>query len=700
MGLNYFLDAGQRVFWVYIVSSGILAFLYIAIFPNHKKLLFSKKIWFSQSAKIDYQYFFLSILIKYFLIGPLLISAASVALFLIPLFHKYIGYVEPISLNNKTIMIFYTLALVIVGDFTRYWVHRFMHKIPFLWQFHKVHHSAEQLNPFTFYRVHPVENFLFGLRYAFSAGTVTAVFLYLFGAKTLSMNILGINIINFFFSLIAVNLRHSHIPFRFGFFENIFISPYMHQVHHDKNLMNKNYGGIFSFWDRLFGSYYAKKYRNLSFGIKGQTQNENLNVWDMLTIPFQNNFTSSAKKEQAMKRKISSKTKVLAKGLSLSLFIVASAGCGSDKSDAKILTKAHLGERLFHDKNLSKNRTQSCATCHNPNHAFVDNRANGINSMVSLGDNGTSLGDRNTPTAAYASFAPKFFFSTTENQYKGGQFLDGRAAGLAEQAKGPPLNPAEMNMPDKKSVVDRIKENLNYRYDFKALFGDNIFDNHDNAYDAMAQAIAAFEKTDTFSPFDSKYDRYLDCKESGKSTNQCLTEGNWSNEEELGMGLFFSQANTNCRQCHLLRTDIAVKMETFTNYEYHNIGVPANPAVKNHMGATFVDEGLYRNPTVNDTSQKGKFKVTTLRNVAVTGPYMHNGVFKELKTVILFYDKFVDTSNTINPETNAPWRAAEVSANISTSELTAMPDLNDTKINALVAFLKTLTDKKYEHLLE
>jgi cytochrome c peroxidase len=143
------------------------------------------------------------------------------------------------------------------------------------------------------------------------------------------------------------------------------------------------------------------------------------------------------------------------------------------------------------------------------------------------------------------------------------------------------------------------------------------------------------------------------------------------------------------------------RRRNFSNYEYHNLGVPINQAVRkaNGKGADFIDHGLLDNPKITDKSQDGKFKVPTLRNVAITGDYMHNGVFKELKTVILFYDKFNNPKH--NPETGKPWAKPEVDNNIAlkTKEFKA-PALTDKKVDALVAFLKTLTDKRYEHFLD
>lgn len=354
-------------------------------------------------------------------------------------------------------------------------------------------------------------------------------------------------------------------------------------------------------------------------------------------------------------------------------------------------TPETLGEALFNDVNLSKNRTEACASCHSPDHAFIDPREAKAGRAVSIGDDGHSLGDRNAPTAAYARFSPAFGPSQKPGIYQGGQFLDGRAADLEEQAGGPPLNPLEMGMGSKSEVVARLKENPAYVAAMERLYGKGVFKKDAAAYGAMEKAIAAFERTPAFAPFDSKYDRYL----KGEAT---LTD-----QEELGRVLFFSRQFTNCSLCHKLNVQGGTEGETFTNYEFHNIGVPANPdlARAGAVEAGHVDLGLARNPHVQDKAQAGKFKVPTLRNVAVTGPYMHNGVFKDLRTVILFYNTYNTKNPTrkINPETGEPFAAPEVAENISQEDLEVGPALDNRRIDALVAFLETLTDKRYEPLL-
>jgi len=345
-----------------------------------------------------------------------------------------------------------------------------------------------------------------------------------------------------------------------------------------------------------------------------------------------------------------------------------------------------LGEALFFDTNLSMNRTQSCASCHEPERAFTDPRG-----AASLGDDGESWGDRNAPTVTYAALTPGFH-RNSDGAWIGGQFWDGRASELEDQAGGPPLNPVEMGMPDEAAVVARLKENAEYIAAFDTLFEPGILEDDTTGYRAMTEAIAAFERRPEISPFDSKYDRFL------------RGEVELTRQEELGRLLFFSQQFTNCNQCHQLSRSAIDPTETFTNYEYHNIGTPENIELREYNVAAIGDQdaGLLLNPEVNDTAEAGKFRVPTLRNIAVTGPYMHNGVFEDLRTVVLFYNKYNSRSEArqINPETGEPFGPPEVDGTLSMSELTHGPALEDKRIDALVAFMKTLTDARYEHLLE
>ena len=437
-------------------------------------------------------------------------------------------------------------------------------------------------------------------------------------------------------------------------------------------------------------------------------------------------------------------------GLLLSALAAALAACGGDSSSSKseekiievvpeackgfvgsdaeaivaIAMKSALGKKLFHDKNLSLDGNQSCASCHNPEKGFIDDRPNlssqgSASPAGSLGDNEHSIGDRNAPTAGYAAFSPHFKCGTRQRVasqrtskigdyegFLGGQFWDGRAANLKGQAGGPPTNPGEMNMPSKASVVERLKENDEYVSAFENLYAANILEDVEAAYEAMTESIAAFETFDkaAFFPFDSKYDRSLLLGDEAYEYPVGSKAG-------FGKTLFFS-SDLTCAACHQLR-EIGNKGEVFTSFEYHNIGTPENKTLRNTLGNNVavgaIDEGLFLNPAVTSENEKGKFKVPTLRNIAVTAPYMHNGVFNELETVIKFYQHAKRRANgqvgvageLINPETGLEWQAPEVNQNLANNLLGGNDiNLDDKDVEALECFFLSLTDARYEHLLD
>jgi cytochrome c peroxidase len=228
-----------------------------------------------------------------------------------------------------------------------------------------------------------------------------------------------------------------------------------------------------------------------------------------------------------------------------------------------------------------------------------------------------------------------------------------------------------------------VKENSIYIQAFQNIYGENIFDDINASYEALSDAIATFEKTDVFAPFDSKYDRML------KGTYTFTTD------EQAGMTLFSDESRANCVACHpLLKEDGTTGH--FTDFTYDNLGVPKNTSLRiaNGKGTSFIDHGLLGNVDVNDTGLDGAFRVSTLRNISQTAPYMHNGVFNDLKTVVHFYNTR-DVIGALNPETKSVWEVAEVPVTKNTSELENL-GLTDAEEDLIVTFMKTLSDKRYE----
>jgi len=225
-------------------------------------------------------------------------------------------------------------------------------------------------------------------------------------------------------------------------------------------------------------------------------------------------------------------------------------------------TVASLGEKLYFDTNLSDPPGQSCASCHLPGAGFADPDRE---LPVSRGVHPDRFGDRNTPTAAYALYSPAFHFDEKEGHYVGGQFWDGRAATLEEQAKGPFLNPVEMANADPGAVVQRVRH-APYAGEFDVLFGKGSLKEVDKAYEFIATAIATFERTEQFHSFSSKFDYYL----AGKAK---LTE-----QERRGMLLFDAPDKGNCAACHPSSVGDNGQPPLFTDFTYDNLGVPRNEA--------------------------------------------------------------------------------------------------------------------------
>ncbi|MDC3107968.1 sterol desaturase family protein, partial [Paracoccaceae bacterium] len=219
---HHFVDPKKRVFIGYIVLSVAIAFFWLVFFKK-KGLksaffkVFDKKILLSGSAISDYKMFLINRVLM-MVLSPYLLTQLAVATFLYYalLSLPVSGFLS--SLNGVPAVIvamLFTVMFFTFDDFTKYWVHRWMHKWPILWALHKVHHSAETLNPITVYRTHPLEGILFSLRGAFSQGIVISMFFFIFGDKVDLVTILGVNFLVFSFHVAGSNLRHSHIDIKY-----------------------------------------------------------------------------------------------------------------------------------------------------------------------------------------------------------------------------------------------------------------------------------------------------------------------------------------------------------------------------------------------------------------------------------------------------------------------------------------------------
>jgi cytochrome c peroxidase len=283
-----------------------------------------------------------------------------------------------------------------------------------------------------------------------------------------------------------------------------------------------------------------------------------------------------------------------------------------------------LGRKLFYDVHLSSNNTMSCATCHNPAQGFADARS------VSIGAAGKP-GTRNALSVLNAAYSPT-------------QFWDGRSPSLEEQAGGPMANPVEMNQPHDVSVA-KLNGMPSYQKEFEATYGPGPV-----TMGKIKMALASFERT--LLSGDSPFDRY---QYGGDKTAM-------SPSAIRGLTVFIDKKRGNCAACHT----IGEKYALFTDGKFHNIGVAVDG------NGNLLDLGRYEVTKLD--ADKGKFRTPTLRNIAKTAPYMHDGSEKSLKEVVDFYVGGGNSNPYLDPE-------------IHSLELSAADKAD------LIAFLQSLTGK-------
>jgi cytochrome c peroxidase len=246
-----------------------------------------------------------------------------------------------------------------------------------------------------------------------------------------------------------------------------------------------------------------------------------------------------------------------------------------------------LGRRLFYDPSLSKDNSLSCASCHNPEFRFSDLRARSIGV-------GGKLGLRHAPTLVNAAYSPLLFW-------------DGRAANLETQLLSPMSDPLEMNQTHDASIA-KLEQNPAYRPMFRAAFGSE-----DITLPRVQNAIASFERTILCG--NSPFDRYEYAGDRGALTP----------EQIRGLGVFTDPRRGNCASCHT----IGPRSALFTDNKFHDTGEGVGD------NDEFDDPGRFDVTHADD--DKGRFKTPTLRDVAVSGPYMHDGKLKTLRAVVDFY---------------------------------------------------------------
>ncbi|MCE9633422.1 MAG: c-type cytochrome [Methylophilales bacterium] len=376
----------------------------------------------------------------------------------------------------------------------------------------------------------------------------------------------------------------------------------------------------------------------------------------------------------------------MSKYLLIVIFFTMSLGCyAAPPQDSPQIVR--LGKKLFFDPRFSQPVGQSCASCHNPDSGFATPAGNMLNG-IARGADGKSFTSRNAPSIAYNVLSPKPYFDKEPDTVVGGLFVDQREPDAEAQAGKPLLNPLEMANPDKAAVVKKLTA-AGYEQELRSTFGEQATRDVESRFSAMTKAIAAYERSVEVNAFSSKYDAYL------------LKKAKLTPQELRGLKLFNSEKAGNCAACHPSALDHG-KLPLFTDFTNDNLGVPRNtknpfyamPTPHNPAGSGYIDRGLADSELAQKILIKaqrtpedyvGKFKVPTLRNVAVTAPYMHNGVFTNLKDVMRFYNTACTKGN---PDR---WPAAEVEKGRNCDEMGNLK-LTESQMEDIIAFMKTLTD--------
>jgi len=342
--------------------------------------------------------------------------------------------------------------------------------------------------------------------------------------------------------------------------------------------------------------------------------------------------------------------------LAITLFAMI-AGCHECAADPPIA--AAIGKQIFLDTSLSRPAGQGCVSCHQPAHAFADPRP------VSPGAVSGRQGRRNSPSLMYAALIPGFAydeFFTEDGQevyaWEGGLFHDGRARDLFDQVHQPFFDRNEMNLADTAELASRLRK-ASYAAEFRHWIGTTRWNDDEQLTYHAYRALVEFLKEPLFRPFDARIDDYLE------GDQEALSEA-----EKRGLEIFRDAGK--CADCHFL---VAASWERplLSDFGYDNLGVPSRGEKDPGLGAR-----------TGDKSHNGMFRAPSLRNVALTAPYMHNGSIATLREVMEFYNKR-------DAEPNR-WGATDYPETVNHDDLGKLL-LTDQQVNDLVALMNALTDR-------
>jgi len=291
-----FLNPDKRLFLGYLGSALLIALVWLVGVRRQSParaaaIIFDRASWWSRSARADYAVMALNSAIMLAL-SPRLLAQLGVSIVVFEwmhgVFHGRPG--PPLALPDWAVAASFTFALFVMDDLSRYVVHRLLHRLPVLWAFHKVHHTAASLNPLTVYRTHPVEGVIYVLRSAVVHGACTGAFVFFFGDQVTLATVMGAAVFSVAFNALGANLRHSNVAL--GYWkpvERLFISPAQHQIHHSsaQRHVDRNFGAVLAVWDVLFRTHaFSEPGATLVFGVKNEDGDDAQSLFSIYTRPF------------------------------------------------------------------------------------------------------------------------------------------------------------------------------------------------------------------------------------------------------------------------------------------------------------------------------------------------------------------------------------------------------------------------------
>jgi cytochrome c peroxidase len=355
-----------------------------------------------------------------------------------------------------------------------------------------------------------------------------------------------------------------------------------------------------------------------------------------------------------------------------------------------------LGREMFFDARLSNPPGTSCASCHDPARAFSGNHGSTIG--VALGSRPGHHARRNTPSVLYMRYIEPFHFALEDDDDIaqspfGGLGWGGRASSVAEFSRLPLFDPDEMNNAGEAEIAAKLRS-APYAGRVAAEF-PGALETASGTLAALGQALEAFLTSAAMSPFTSKYDDYL---------RHAVT---LTPLEMRGLLIFKNPEKGACNACHPFEdSSNRPSRSMFTNYGYDGLAVPRNAAIPANRNPAYFDLGLCERRDANTPSSGAewcsRFRAPSLRNVAVRERFMHNGAFKRLRDVVAFY-----ATRSTNPTRWYPPSAkfddvpSKYRENVNVTSLPynrregATPAFDDDEVDAIVAFLETLTDAAY-----